>query len=195
MSNDPSSPTHWLSQIRLDLQGGEVALGTYQSTLIDVKYDIVTTCNYQTCNGCVDLNVMRLCYGAQQCTIARCIGTLTNQNRPLCGIGQTGQAVFTTTVVLVNAAWNIFTETLTTIIGLGLDDTTQTGIQIKWIDDSFFSAICSAKDAVATFISIFTSVINFIVQSVTSRPISYMEMNAQKVDSNFQVLFTYVFVK
>ena len=35
----------------------------------------------QTCNGCIDLNVQRLCYGAQQCTIARCIGTLTNQNR------------------------------------------------------------------------------------------------------------------
>ena len=35
----------------------------------------------QTCNGCVNLNVQRLCYGAQQCTLARCIGTLTNQNR------------------------------------------------------------------------------------------------------------------
>lgn len=65
-------------------------------------------------------------------------------------------------------------------------------MQVKWIDDGFYSAICSAKDAVATFISIFTSVINFVVQSITSRPISYMEMNAQKVDSNFQAMFTMI---
>lgn len=131
MSNDPSSPTHWLSQIRMDLQGNAVAMGTYQSSEINLNYDVVTKCDYQTCNGCADLNIMRLCYGAQQCTLARCIGTLVNQNRPLCGIGQTGQAVFTTMVVLINAAWNIFSETLTTVLGLSLDDTTHKGIQVR----------------------------------------------------------------
>lgn len=65
MTNDPSSPTHWLSQIRLDLQGGSVQAGVFQSTEIDINYDVVTTCNYQTCNGCLDLNIQRLCYGAQ----------------------------------------------------------------------------------------------------------------------------------
>lgn len=52
--------------------------------------------------------------------------------------------------------------------------------------------MCSAKDALATGISIFTSVINFIVQSVTSRPVSYLQMNAQKVDGNFQAIFTMI---
>ncbi len=52
-------------QIRLDLQGGTVKAGVFQSTEIDVNYDIVTSCNYQTCNGCLDLNIQRLCYGAQ----------------------------------------------------------------------------------------------------------------------------------
>ena len=148
----------------------------------------------QTCNGCIDLNVQRLCYGAQQCTIARCIGTLTNQNRPLCGIGQTGQAIFTTNVVLVNAAWNIFTETLSHVFGLALEDQSvnRGGIQIKWIDDGFYSAICSAKDATATFISIVTSVINYVVQSVTAQPLTYLDMNAQKIDSNFQAMFTMI---
>lgn len=67
----------------------------------------------------------------QQCTLARCIGTLTNQNRPLCGIGQTGQAIMTTYVVLLNAAWNIFIESLTTMIGLGLDDSSNTNVQVS----------------------------------------------------------------
>ena len=65
-------------------------------------------------------------------------------------------------------------------------------MQVRWIDDGFYSAICSAKDASATFISILTSVINFIVQSVAAKPVSYMEMGAQKVDSNFEAMFTMV---
>ena len=134
MSNDPSSPTHWLSQIRLNLQGNTALAGVHQSSEVMVNYTLLQKCDYQTCNGCIDLNVQRLCYGAQQCTIARCIGTLTNQNRPLCGIGQTGQAVFTTMIVLVNSAWNIFVETLTTIIGLTLatkDDPLSQSIRIR----------------------------------------------------------------
>ena len=81
MTNNPSSPTHWLSQIRLDMQGGAAHASTYQSLEVTKTYELRQKCNYQTCNGCVDLDVQRLCYGAQQCTIARCIGTLTNQNR------------------------------------------------------------------------------------------------------------------
>ncbi len=98
-------------------------------------------------------------------------------------------------VVLINAAWNIFIESLTSIIGLGLDDSSNTKVQVKWIDDSFYSTMCSAKDALATSISIFTSVINFIVQSITARPVTYLEMNAQKVDSNFQAMFTMILTR
>ena len=51
--------------------------------------------------------------------------------RPLCGIGQTGQAVFTTQIVLVNGAWSIFVETITTLVGLGLSkDPGNDGIQV-----------------------------------------------------------------
>ena len=62
--------------------------------------------------------------------------------------------------------------------------------QVRWIDDSFYSAICSAKDASATFISIVTSVVNVVVQSITQTPVTYMETGAQRVDSNFQAFFT-----
>lgn len=147
----------------------------------------------QTCNGCLNLNVQRLCYAAQQCTLARCIGTLTNQNRPLCGIGKTGQAVLISFIVLLETAWNIFLETITTILGLALSPTPlQDGIQVRWIDDGFYGAICSCKDALVSFISILTSVINFVVQSVTREPLSYTDAGAQRLDSNFQAMFTLV---
>jgi hypothetical protein len=185
--------TMHIPQIRLDLQGNAALAGVHQSSEVTAQYTLLQKCDYQTCNGCIDLNVQRLCYGAQQCTIARCIGTLTNQNRPMCGIGQTGQAVLTTMIVLINSAWNIFVETLTTILGLTLapnDDPLSQSIRIKWIDDSFYSAVCSAKDASATFISILTSTINYVFQSISSKPVSYMDMAATKVDSNTNVMFT-----
>lgn len=203
MSNSPSSPTHWLSQVRLNIPANQssagsgdgelVTAGTYQSTEITKTFVLQQKCNFQTCNGCLDLNVQRLCYGAQQCTLARCIGTLTNQNRPLCGIGKTGQAILVTAIVMVETAWHILLETITTIIGLSLSTTpVADGIQVRWIDDGFYGAICSAKDAIVSFISVLTSIINFIAQSVTKEPISYTESGSQRIDSNFQAMFTLV---
>lgn len=195
MSNNPTSPTHWLSEVRLDLPvTGETTAASYMSQEVGAQMEMKQKCNYQTCNGCVDLNVQRLCYGAQQCTIARCIGTLTNQNRPLCGIGKTAEALYTTQVSLVHGGYMIVTETVSTVVGFGLknfEGSEKIGI-LRWMDDAFFSTMCAAKDAIAGFVSILTSVINFVVQSVTQKPATYLEMGAQRVDSNFQAMFTLV---
>lgn len=195
MSNNPTSPTHWLSQIRLDIPlTGETTATSFMSQEVSATMELKQKCNYQTCNGCVDLNVQRLCYGAQQCTIARCIGTLTNQNRPLCGIGKTAEALYITQMSLIQGAYNIVVETVSTLIGFGLknyEEEKKIGI-LRWMDDAFFSTMCSAKDAIASFVSILTSVINFVVQSVTQKPVTYLEMGAQRVDSNFQSMFTLV---
>lgn len=161
---------------------------------VSAQMEMKQKCNYQTCNGCVDLNVQRLCYGAQQCTLARCIGTLTNQNRPLCGIGKTAEALYVTQVSLIHGAYMIIVETVSTMIGFGLmnyEDDKQIGI-LRWMDDAFFSYMCAAKDAIASFASILTSVINFVVQSVSQQPATYLEMGAQRVDSNFQAMFTLI---
>lgn len=83
----------------------------------------------------------------------------------MCGLGQAAQAAFITLVSLIYSGWNVFIETLTTIIGLGLSqDAKSRGLQIRWIDDNFYSVMCSAKDITATLISIITSTLNFIVQ-------------------------------
>jgi hypothetical protein len=197
MSNNPSSPTHWLSQVRINVpvaQEEKVTANSYMSLEVQSDFELRQKCNYQTCNGCIDLNVQRLCYGAQQCTIAKCIGTLTNQNRPLCGLGQTGQALFMTVISMTQAGWTVFAETVGTLLDLTLKDAEEAkkNIQIKWIDDSFFSVMCSAKDATASFVSILTSTINFVVLSVTKKPVAYLEVGAQRVDSNFQAMFTMI---
>lgn len=73
MSNNPGSPSHWLSRITLDMNSAVATASRTQSLDIEKTYTLHHKCNYQTCNGCIDLNVQRLCYGAQQCTIARCV--------------------------------------------------------------------------------------------------------------------------
>lgn len=194
-SNSPSSPTHWLSQIRLDIPlEGETTASSYMSQEVSSQITVKQKCNYQTCNGCLDLNVQRLCYGAQQCTLARCIGTLTNQNRPLCGIGKTAEALFTTQIAMIHGAYMVVVETVSTIIGFSLQKYEKDDkiVIMRWMDDAFFSYMCSAKDAIASFVSILTSVINFVVQSVSQKPVTYLEMGAQRVDSNFQAMFTLI---
>ena len=47
MSNDPSSPTHWLSQIRLDLQGNAALAGVHQSSEVMAQYTLLQKCDYQ----------------------------------------------------------------------------------------------------------------------------------------------------
>jgi hypothetical protein len=145
----------------------------------------------QTCNGCVDLNVQRLCYAAQQCSIARCIGSLVNIRRPLCNIGGTGAAVFTTMITLVDTSRAILVETVTTIVGLSLsEDPLSRGVRIRWIDDGFYSAVCSAKDASASLSSILASTVNGVVNSAAGKPVSYVELGAGTFDSNFQAMFS-----
>jgi len=131
ITNNPASPTQWLSKIELSLTALQAKAQVSQSTALQQSFTLVQGCDYQTCNGCLDLNVLRLCYAAQQCTLAKCIGTLTNQNRPLCGIGQTAQATYITLVAAMQSAYTVIVQTLAVILKLSLDGSQKKSIQVN----------------------------------------------------------------
>lgn len=69
MSNDPSSPTHWLSQIRLDLQGNTSRAGVHQSQEAAMEYSLKQKCDYQV--GCANSLSRSLLHSTQYPYTAR----------------------------------------------------------------------------------------------------------------------------
>jgi hypothetical protein len=182
--NAPSSMQHWLSEVRIE----EGAAKTFYSTSVQQAYTTVQQCNTQTCNGCANLHLMRLCYAAQQCTLVRCIGTLTNQNRPLCGIGQFLQSQFLMVVEQFEKAWDITVQTLAAMLGLALGAADE--VHIDFLDETFYSIMCPAKDGVATLISVVTATVNALVQKVVQKANSSPMLAANTIDPNFYAMFT-----
>lgn len=188
--NPASSLKHWLVEVRVSNASG--AAKTYTGTSVQQEYSSLQECNTQTCNGCLSLHLMRLCYAAQQCTLVRCIGTLTNQNRPLCGLGQHIQALFIKSIAGYQRMWDVLVQVLAAMVDISFKNPA-TGIQIDLLDETFYSVMCPAKDAVASLISVVTATINAVVQKFASyrqRSSRNPSMTSSSVDPNFNAMFT-----
>ena len=111
---------HWLQLTKVSFQSDGRATGSTHSSL-DVSMDltVMRSCSLDNCVGCLDLGLQRLCYAAQQCQLARCIGTMVHQRRPLCAIGMNLQAVLEQQLSLVQGAWLIISETVVEVLALG----------------------------------------------------------------------------
>jgi len=150
-----------------------------------VRTEMRKACSMDSCVGCQTLSVQRLCYAAQQCLIGRCIGTMINVVRPLCAIGASVEAGFNTYIAMVQGAWLIISETLVSVLKVSGGVIKPT--KVTWPDKSFFTSVCSAKDLIASQVSILTSSVNGIVQA--SVPIEQMR-KGEAVDNKFLAVFS-----
>jgi hypothetical protein len=88
----------------------------------------------------------------------QCIGTVVNQNRPLCNIGLVMKSYADGMLSMTLGAWLVFTETYTGILDAALLGPSNS-VSIEWVDDAFFGYICSAKDMLGQATAILTSTI------------------------------------
>lgn len=158
-----------------------------QGAYIHVKVE--KRCDKSSCAGCVALDVQRICYAMSQCMTSRCVGTMVNQRRPLCGIGGTLRELLAFNVEGARGLWSIGTETIGDILGLGFGDL---DFNIGWPDDVFFSSMCVAKDGFATAISAVTSSVNNMAHTAMGVPIGFSKQGAQHVDPNVGIFMTMV---
>ena len=148
-TGDPGASTHWLKQVRIALhldQGRRHSVTSRSMHSMEVQTSVIlySTCDRKSCLGCGTLKLQALCYAAQQCSVVSCIGTVVNQNRPLCNLGLVLKSYTEGTLSMILGAWLIFTETYTSIMDaslVGPSDRTD----IEWVDDAFFGYICTAK--------------------------------------------------
>ena len=181
-SNDAS---HWLRILSLDLSGTKATASTKASIPAKVTTTNVQSCSLNSCIGCTRLAVQRLCFAAQQCQVARCIGSQVNQLRPLCAVGGITESSYFAMLSGIQGVWSIIASTLVTIIQAsgGLDPPKS----IDWPDQVFYGLVCSMKDIVASQISVITSTVNGIIQA--SVPIASAALG-EPVDNKFLAMFS-----
>lgn len=143
-------------------------------------------CSLENCIGCPSLAVQQICYAAQQCQLARCVGTMVHQRRPLCAIGMHLAALVQQQTALVHGAWQVVAETMVSVLALSGGVSAPTSV--AWPDQAFYGFICSAKDVSATGIAIVVASINGVVQTVGETPMA--EAAAPGIDNRALALFT-----
>ena len=181
-SNDAS---HWLRILSLDLSDDRATANTKASISAKVTTTNVQSCSLNSCIGCTRLAVQRLCFAAQQCQVARCIGSQVNQLRPLCAVGGITESSYFALLSGIQGVWSIIASTLVTIIQTsgGLDPPKS----IEWPDQVFYGLVCSMKDITASQVSVLTSSVNGIVQAAA--PLAYAA-GGEPTDNKFLAMFS-----
>lgn len=114
--------------------------------------------------------MQQLCYAAQQCTVAQCVGTVVNQQSVFCATGMVAQEAYEGVIVLAEGAYGALSETIMTIVRASIGRGSKDGVAIQWPSDVANSAICTTKDVAAHGVTIFTSLINGINLLVQTSP-------------------------
>jgi hypothetical protein len=189
MTASPDQLSHWLQLAKVNLFIDNTAASSYGSALdTAMSLTVNRPCSIDNCVGCTDLGLQRLCYAAQQCQLARCIGTMVHQQRPLCAIGMYLESLIRQDLSMVEGAWLVVSESVVGIIGTagGVNPPTS----VNWPDQAFYGYICSAKDVSATAIAIVTSSIGGIVQAAGQTPFSQSAGQTHLITNNAMILFT-----
>lgn len=187
-TNDPSSQVHWLQQNRILVNQRSAANEVRSSQPVNITVRITHSCDLTSCLGCPTLGLQALCYAAQTCTVQRCIGTTVNVERPLCNVGTSLQSVLEQGVSILLGGWVTFTETYRTILKFSLrPETLEEGLRVEWVDDVFFSYVCTAKDMAGQGTAVFTSAVGAAIISEHRKMVSPVleSSGGKKIDDKF----------
>lgn len=180
-----SQTSFWLKVVSIAGSSGAAS----PSLPTSMRLTIHRPCSIQNCVGCSTLAVQQVCYAAQQCQVARCIGTMVHMRRPLCAIGMTMQALVEEEMSLVQGAWLVLSQTMVQVLR-----TSTGGVQlpssITWPDQAFYGFVCNAKDVSATALSILVSSINGVVLTVGESPVVEASLQTHNIDNRAFALFT-----
>ena len=140
VANHPTRHLNWLAAMHLDTRAMTLNLAAGLGVNTDVE--IVHGCRVDDCTGCKTRAVQTLCYAAQQCTVANCIGTTVTLNKPLCSVGALLGDGMEHFLLQWRSGWNMLSIMLIQTIavastGKGSTESTSTGM-----DEMFTEQIC-----------------------------------------------------
>jgi hypothetical protein len=188
-TSSPKQVSHWLYVSTISLGADGTASGSSGQGLdASMGLKISRQCGLGNCVGCGTLSVQLLCYSAQQCQVARCIGSTVNINRPLCAIGMTLQATVHQYMSLSQGAWLVIGDAMTHVLDAtgGIAQSTT----VAWPDQAFYGYLCSSKDVLATTVSVLMSSVGGVMQAASQIPIQQAANQAPEIDTQANAIFT-----
>lgn len=132
-----------------------------------IRAKISTECDYLSCRACSTLKLQKLCYAAQKCATARCIGTNINVQNIFCVGGSLLKEIHDVTFGNFMSIWLFVVEMIVSIFSITQLTSRDTQIQVESVSNFVVSMHCELKDVMAVFSAILPSVF-FHVISLTS---------------------------
>ncbi|KAJ1468512.1 hypothetical protein T484DRAFT_3629701 [Baffinella frigidus] len=164
VANHPKRNTNWLAALLVDTRVR--AINFRSSLTVNLDMQIVHGCRLDDCTGCKTRSLQTLCYAAQQCTIANCIGTTINLNKPLCAVGELLADGMEAFLLQWRGGWNLMSLMLVQTIAVSSTGKTSSDSMMTGLDEIFISQICLQKDAIFDIAGTVTSFLNANINMV-----------------------------
>lgn len=164
MATSPS----WLQEVRIEWDeaaNSKASASKVAAQRTKLEIMLKRQCSIDDCSGCKIPAVQRACYAASQCAVARCIGTIVNLERPLCSAGSLLQTSLELNLVKYQGIWTTISEIVILVLRLATGRASD-GKELERLDMVFFALLCEAKDGIVGSMSVITSLINSISNSV-----------------------------
>ncbi|KAJ1468673.1 hypothetical protein T484DRAFT_3629597 [Baffinella frigidus] len=158
VANHPKKHVNWLAVMRIDTRASVFLITGSARVQVDVS--VQHGCRIDDCTGCTIRSVQTLCYAAQQCTVANCIGTTVNLNKPLCSIGKLLADSAEHFLLQWRAGWNLLSIMLIQTISVASTGRAPSNSATSASDEMFTSQICLQKDTIYDIAGAVTSFLN-----------------------------------
>jgi hypothetical protein len=137
----------WLSDVRVlaptDLSR-VLYLEARQSTSVHLALSVQRSCSVMSCSGCSGAATQKLCYAAQQCAIARCVGSTVHMHRPACMLGISLRDRAESVLAVTQAAWLVAYELLRLIVDASTG-TVEAEVAVSFPFDALDIVVCDMK--------------------------------------------------
>jgi hypothetical protein len=155
----------WLQELRPVRVGGVrgFQLRAIKSQQTTARAVLTQMCTITSCLGCATARLRLLCASAQDCALARCIGTIVQTRNVLCGIGSVMEQTSLHAIVTWRAIYAACVE-----VGLlamrGLSKEIIGRVTLRFPTDQFYALMCTCKDTYAKFVGLAMSLGKVMVQ-------------------------------
>ena len=166
VANHPKKHVNWLAVMRIDSRAETFTYAGSEPVAMDVT--MTHGCRIDDCTGCTMRSVHTLCQAAQQCTVAKCIGTTVNLNKPLCSMGKLLSDGVEQLLLQWRAGWNLISLMLIETIAVASTGAPAEEGVMAGADDMFTSQICLQKDTVFDMAGAITSFLNANANTVSN---------------------------
>lgn len=164
--------------------------------LVTKTIGIDIPCTVETCMGCQTtpastednyISLQSKCQAAQQCALAKCVGTPVNLRSPLCNIG----AVLSSRLDMYKVGMIGLYQALSAsiIMVVELSEQRREIYSVKWPEDAFVSSVCASKDVVVEISAGFTSIIGSTIVDFQNTANALTDSEVFVIDSRWNAQF------